>query len=104
MLLVDHDDRDDEETGQVEAVKHQQEPLADDPPGDQLLEGQGRADGQVAIWGRGRHLSFVALVIQIRLFKLANEEVGGGELSGAVDDVEEQRPDPEHGVDVPTVP
>ena len=38
------------------------------------------------------------------LFKLANEEVGGGELSGAVDDVEEQRPDPEHGVDAPTVP
>ena len=38
------------------------------------------------------------------LFKLANEEVGGGELSGAVDDVEEQRSDPEHGVDAPSVP
>ena len=38
------------------------------------------------------------------VFKLADEEVGAGELSGAVDDVEKEGPDPEHGVDPPSVP
>ena len=36
--------------------------------------------------------------------KLADEEVGAGELSGAVDDVEKEGSDPEHGVDPPSVP
>ena len=49
VLLVDDDDGDDEETGQVDAVQQHQEPLPDDPSGDQLLEGEGRAHGEVAI-------------------------------------------------------
>ena len=105
MLLVDDDDRDDEEAGQVEAVQHQQEPLADEPPGDQLLEKQCRAHSDVTIWvGRRHSLLPPTQDSNLALFKLANEEVGGGELPGAVDDVEEQSPDPEHGVDAPPVP
>ena len=38
------------------------------------------------------------------IFKLADEEVGAGELSRAVDDVEKEGTDPEHGVDPPSVP
>ena len=101
MLLVDDDDRDDEEKGQVDAVQQHQEPLPDDPSGDQLLEGEGRAHGEVAI------CKFKTLIIRPgvpRIFKLADEEVGAGELSGAVDDVEKEGSDPEHGVDSPSVP
>ena len=49
VLLVDDDDGDDEKTGQVDAVQHHQEPLPDNPSGDQLLEGQCSAHGEVAI-------------------------------------------------------
>ena len=105
MLLVDDDDGDDEEADQIEAVQHEQEPLADDPPGDQLLKGQGRADGEVAIWSQmvTNWHNWSQKCTQW-ISELADEEVGGGELSGAVDDVEEERPDPEHGVDSPSVP
>ena len=49
LLLVDHDDRHDEQTDDVESVQHEQETLSDESLGDHLFEGECRADGEVTI-------------------------------------------------------
>ena len=49
LLLVDHDDRHDEQAGDVESVQHEQEPLSDESLGDQLFKAECRADGEVTI-------------------------------------------------------
>ena len=70
MLLVDHDDRDDEETGKVDAVQHQQEPFTDEPLGDQLLEDERRADGEVAIWMGEKTSTVIKLWIVSRIHSM----------------------------------